>query len=105
MSIFGIKKFHKFIHSRWFVLQTDHCPLISILASKKGILAHTANRFATLGYYFAKLWFSDGICTFKKVGPCWHSFKADTEIEDMVIMALKSKSEIKGVLIYTVHKL
>lgn len=34
--IFGIQKFHKFIHGRLFKLQIDHCPLLIIDGVKKG---------------------------------------------------------------------
>ena len=42
--IFAIKKFHKYVHDREFILQTDHRPLLAIFGSKKGIPTHTANR-------------------------------------------------------------
>ena len=41
--IYAIKKFHRFIHSKVFTLQTEHKPLLSIFGSKKGIPTHTAN--------------------------------------------------------------
>ena len=41
--IFAIKKFHKNVHDREFILQTDHRPLLEIFGSKKGIPIHTAN--------------------------------------------------------------
>ena len=38
LNIFAIKKFHKFLHGRSFILQMDHYPLLSTFGSKKGIL-------------------------------------------------------------------
>ena len=35
---FGIKKFHKYLYGREFVLETDHKPLTTILGSHQGIL-------------------------------------------------------------------
>lgn len=44
-----MKKSHKFIHGRSFVLQTGHRPLLIVYGSKKGISVHTANRLQRWG--------------------------------------------------------
>ena len=49
--IYAIKKFHRFIHGRSFILQTVHKPLLAIFGSKKGIPSHTANRLHGVLYY------------------------------------------------------
>ena len=49
--IFVIQKFHKYVHGREFILQTNHRPLLAIFSSKKAIPTHTANslqRLATM---------------------------------------------------------
>ena len=35
--VFGIKKFHKYLYGREFILETDHKPLTTILGSHEGI--------------------------------------------------------------------
>ena len=42
--IFGIKKFHRFLYGRKFLLITDHKPLVAILGPKKGIPSLAAAR-------------------------------------------------------------
>ena len=42
--IFAATKFHRFLHGRRFILQTDHEPLITIFGSKKDLPVYTANR-------------------------------------------------------------
>uniref|UniRef100_A0A5S6R6A2 RNA-directed DNA polymerase n=1 Tax=Trichuris muris TaxID=70415 RepID=A0A5S6R6A2_TRIMR len=56
--VFAVKKFHRMIHGRKFILLTDHQPLLSIFGSKKGIPVYTANRLhrwavILLGYNFS----------------------------------------------------
>ena len=42
--IFGVKKFHRFLYGRKFILITDHRPLVTILGPKKGIPSLAAAR-------------------------------------------------------------
>ena len=42
--IFAVTKFHRYLHGRFFTLQTDHKPLITIFGSRKGLPIYTANR-------------------------------------------------------------
>ena len=42
--VFAVRKFHKYIYGRKFILNTDHKPLISIFKPGNGISAHSANR-------------------------------------------------------------
>ena len=47
--IFAVTKFHRYLHGRWFMLQTDHKPRITIFGSKKGLPVYTANRLLRWG--------------------------------------------------------
>ena len=47
--IFAVTKLHRYLHGRFFTLQTDHKPLITIFGSKKGLPIYTANRLLRWG--------------------------------------------------------
>ena len=47
--IFAVTKCHRYLHGRFFTLQTDHKPLITIFGSKKGLPIYTANRLLRWG--------------------------------------------------------
>ena len=53
--IFAVTKFHRYLHGRRFILQTDHKPLITILGPKKGLPVYTANRLLRWGTILLKL--------------------------------------------------
>lgn len=42
--MFGLKKYHKYIFGRPFLIRTDHKPLLAILKPRKGVPAHSATR-------------------------------------------------------------
>ena len=42
--IFAVTKFHRYLHRRRLILQTNHKPLITIFGPKKGLPVYTANR-------------------------------------------------------------
>lgn len=42
--VYAVRKFHKFVYGRHFILNTDHKPLLAIFGSKNGVSAHAANR-------------------------------------------------------------
>ena len=46
---FAVIKFHWYLHGRFFTLQTDHKPLITIFRSKRGLPIYTANRLLRSG--------------------------------------------------------
>ncbi|EPB67394.1 hypothetical protein ANCCEY_13514 [Ancylostoma ceylanicum] len=55
--VFAVKKFHKYVFGRKFLLETNHKPLLAIFGDKKGVPVYSANRlmrWATilLGYNF-----------------------------------------------------
>ena len=107
--IFAIRKFHKYIHSREFILQTDRRPLLAIFGSKKGIPTYTANRlqkWATMLFnYSFKMEFlpskeiahADGL---SRLIP-----KNTEPLKETIIASLKSEMDIKYVLFNTVKEL
>ena len=100
--VFAVHKFHKMIHGRKFLLQTDHKPLVAIFGAKKGIPVHTANRlqrWATtlLGYDFtleyipsSKLGHADSLSRLIAT----HSIPD----EDIVISSVAVDTEVERVL-------
>lgn len=107
--VYAMRKFHRFIHGRFFILETDHKPLLSIFGSKKGVPTHTANRLQRwsmilLNYNFkmkhlasSKIAHADGLSRL---------IPNKTELlEETVIAALKEENELTDILINTVREL
>ena len=65
--IFAVTKFHRYLHGRWFILQTDNKPLITILGSKKGLPVYTANRLLRWGTILLKYNFKIEFLTSKNI--------------------------------------
>ena len=100
--IFAVTKFHRYLHGRFFNLQTDHKPLPTIFGSKKGLPVYTANillRWGTilLNYNFKleylptnKIGHADGL---SRLIP-----NQCQPLKDSVIAVLQSDCEIKPII-------
>ena len=107
--ILAIKKFHKYVHSREFILQTDHHPLLEIFGSKKGIPSHTANRLQRRSTMLLnnsfKMEFSQSKEIAHMAGLSRLIPKNTEPLEETVIASLKSELDVKYVLFNTVKEL
>ncbi|CAB3997721.1 Hypothetical predicted protein, partial [Paramuricea clavata] len=63
-TIFGVKKFHKFLYRHSFTIKTDHKPLEGLLSDKKGVPTQAAPRIQrwalTLATYEYKIQYKAG---------------------------------------------
>lgn len=107
--IFGVTKFHRFLHGRKFKLQTDHKPLISIFGSKKGIPTYSANRLQRWGTILLNYDFSMEFLTSAKLG---HADglsrlipKSREPLEDTVVASLQSEKDYTQILCNTIKEL
>jgi hypothetical protein len=107
--VFAVKKFHRFLHGRHFLLQTDHKPLLTIFGSKKGLPQHTANRLQRWGTILLNYNFQMEYVPSKKLGHAdglSRLIPKQTEpLEDMVIAAIQAEAEVKNTLCDTVREL
>lgn len=107
--MFAVKKFHRFIHGREFLLQTDHKPLITIYGSKKGLPLHTANRLQKWGTTLLNYNFCMEFLSARKLSHADRLSRLIPEmsepLEDMVIAALRAEVEVKNTMSETIWEL
>ena len=86
--IFAVTKFHRYLHGRRFILQTDHKPLITIFGSK------------LLNYNFMiEFLTSKNICHADSLSQL---IPKNTEVyEDSIIITLRTDCEIKNMIANT----
>ena len=107
--IFTGKKFHKMVHGKTFVLQTDHRTLFSIYGSKLGIPKHKTNRLQRWVTLLLDYDFKMEFIPSKELGHSDDLFrfipKFNESFEDTVIASLKSENVIKNVIFHVVCEL
>ena len=103
--IFAVTKFH----GRFFTLQTDHKPLITIFGSKKGLPIYTANRLLRWGTILLNYNFNIEYLLSKQIshadGLSRLVPKYSEPIEDTIIAALRTDCEIKNMIANTIKEL
>ena len=107
--IFAVTKFHRYLHGRFFKLQTDHKPLLTIFGSKKGLPVHTANRLLRWGTILLNYNFKLEYLSSRQIG---HADRLSRlvpsqckPLEDSVIASLRTDSEIKNMMLNTIREL
>lgn len=107
--IFAATKFHRFIHGRHFVLQTDHRLLLTIFRLKKGLPTHMANRLQRWGTillnydYSMEFLPSNKICHADSLSRLIPKYMEPLEVT--VIAAIKTEVDVKSMLCNTVREL
>ncbi len=101
--IFAVTKFHRYLHGRFFTLQTDHKPLITIFESKKGLPIYTANRLLRWGTILLNYNFKIEYLPSKQIshadGLSRLVPKYSEPFEDTIIAALRTDCEIKNMIV------
>ena len=107
--IFAVTKFHRYLHGRFFTLQTDHKPLITIFESKKGQPIYTANRLLRWGTIILNYNFKIEYLLSKRIsradGLSRLVPKYSEPFEDTIITALRTDCEIKNMIANTIKEL
>ena len=93
----AVKRFHKYIFGRKFLLKTDHKPLLAIYGSKSGLPAHSVNRLIRwgillLGYDFSMEYVKTD-CFGQADALSRLISRANSENEDKVIAKIENETE------------
>ena len=107
--IFAVTKFHRYLHGRFFTLQTDHKPLITIFGSKKGLPIYTANRLLRWGTILLNNNFKIEFLPLKQFshgdGLSRLVPKYSEPFEGTIIASLLTDCEIKNMIANTIKEL
>ena len=107
--IFAVTKFHRYLHDRFFTLQTDHKPLITIFGSKKCLPNYTANRLLRWRTILLNYNFKIEYLPSKQIshieGLSRLILKYSEPFEDTIITALRTDCEIRNMISNTVKEL
>ena len=107
--IFAVTKFHRYLPGRFFTLQTDYKPLITIFGSKIGLPIYTANRLLRSGTILLNYNFKIEYLPSKQIshadGQSSLVPKYCEPFEDPIIAALRTDCEIKKIITNTIKEL
>ena len=107
--LFAVTKSHRYLHGKFFTLQTDHKPLITLFGSKKGLPIYTANRLLRWGTILLNYNFKIEYPPSKQIshadGLSRMVPKYSEPFEDTIIAALRTDCEIKNMITNTIEEL
>ena len=107
--IFAVTKFHRYLHGRFFTLQTDYKPLTTIFGSKMGLPIYTANRLLRWGTILLNRNFKIEYLPSKQIshadGLSRLVPKYSEPFVDTIIAALRTDCEIKNMIANTIKEL
>ena len=107
--IFAVTKFHRYLHGRFFTLQTDHKPLMTIFGSKKGQPIYAVNSLLRWGTILLNYNFKIEYLPSKQISHVDELSrlvpKYSEPFEDTIIAALRTDCEIKNIIANTIKEL
>ena len=107
--IFAVTKFHRYLHGRFFTLQADHKPLMTIFGSKKDLPIYTADRLLRWGTILLNYNFKIEYLPSKQIshadGLSRLVPKYSEPFEGTIIAALRTDCEIKNMIANTIKEL